>query len=295
MKYTHLYKFIGCLLIAIMLVSCTKKTPSYLIGGSGWGKIVEVLKGERVWSHQLEPKQECNSVCFVGKNKILYSFKQGVKLIDREHKVLWEYICHKDSEIHSASLTKNDNFLIGECGHPAKIYEFTPKGEKLLEIDFETGVKNPHGQFRKVYKTVEGTYLVPVLGKSCILEIDVKGQIIREVKTDFSVFSIEILQNGNWLLSCGDSHRLEEMNPQTKEIVWRLSENDIENLPLRFVAETVRLKNGNTIICNWGGHAKGDSKTAQVFEIDQNNKLIWKIEDYQQFGNVSTIDLLEKQ
>ncbi len=286
--------YCSILLLLLTLMSCNssiKSEPQYLIGGSGWKKNAKVdEKGKVLWSHNLEQNEECNSVTNLPNNKILYSFKKGIKVIDKEHNVQWEYKSRDKAEIHSASLTKDGNILIGECGNPAKIYEFSLEGEKLVSVDFETGVDNPHGQFRRVSKTEDNTYLVPVLGKRSILELDRSGQLIKESKLNYSVFSMLVLENKNWLLSCGDKHKLVEYNPLNEEIVWELGEKDIKEFPLRYVAEAIRLENGNTIICNWGGHSHAKGPKVPLFEIDKNKNVVWKITDDQNLGNVSTID-----
>jgi len=278
--------------IVFLMSACSKPSSHYYLGGSGWNKIALVNgDGTTLWTHDLEKGQECNSVTTYPGGKLLYAFNQGAKLIDENHQTLWEYTCEKGAEVHAASLTDQGNILLGICGLPAKIIEFSPSGEKLVDISFETGIEKPHSQFRQISKNKEGNYLVPLLAKKSIYEIDANGTVLNEVKLDMSVFSLEVLASGNWLLSCGDSHKLIEIVPTTKEVVWELNENDVSGVPLRFVAEAKRLENGNTIICNWGGHSRDKAKSAQIFEIDRDNKLIWKIEDYQNFGNVSTMDV----
>lgn len=279
--------------IVFLMSACSTPVSHYYLGGSGWNKIALVnSQGTMVWSHDLEKGQECNSVTSLPGGKLLYAFKQGAKLIDENHQTLWEYTCEKGAEIHAASLTDQGTILLGVCGHPARIIEFSTEGEKLIDITFETEIKNTHSQFRQISKNKKGNYLVPLLAKKSILEIDANGTVLKEVNLDMSVFSLEVLSSGNWLLSCGDSHKLIEIVPTTKEVVWELKENDVSGVSLRFVAEAKRLENGNTIVCNWGGHSKGKSKTVQVFEIDAANNLLWKIEDYKSFGNVSTMDVL---
>jgi len=273
--------------------ACSKATSHYYLGGSGWNKIALVdSEGTTLWKHELDKGQECNSVTSFPEGKLLYAFKKGAKLIDENHQILWEYKSDKGAELHAASRTEQGNILLGICGHPARILEFSEKGEKLVDISFETAIENPHGQFRQISKNKKGNYIVPLLGKRTIVELDATGNIIQELNLKVSVFSVDILDNGNWLLSCGDSHKLTEIVPETKEVVWELKENDISGAPLRFVAEAKRLENGNTIICNWGGHSRDKAKSAQIFEIDAANNLVWKIEDYKSFGNVSTMDVL---
>lgn len=281
-----------CFFLLFAFSSCSPKQKQYLIGGSGWKQISIVdRQGNKIWNHSLEKKQECNSACFVGENLILYSYKQGAKLIDRDHNCLWDYKCVEGAEIQSASITDDGNVLIGECGNPSRIYEFSNSGEKLLEITFETEIDRPHSQFRQIVKLSNGNYLVPLLKKKSVMEINLKGEIVQNTFVGHSLFSVKVLKNENYLLSCGDHHKLLEYDMNKKQIVWELNENDVKGIPLRYVAEAIRLENGNTIICNWGGHFKGEEKVAQVFEIDKNKNLIWKIKDYQQFGNISTIDI----
>jgi len=285
-----------CITFSFIISACSPKNPKYYIGGSGWNKIALIdAQGTQFWNHKLEEGQECNSVTRLPKSELLYSFKQGAKVIDENHQTIWEYRCGEGSEVHSASLTDEGNILLGICGQPAQIMEFSPEGKKLVDIKFDTDIKHTHGQFRRVRKTNEGTYLIPLLKKKSICEINAKGEILREVKFEMPVFSMLVLSSGNWLLSCGDAHKLIEMNPTTKEVVWELNESDVTGVPLRFVAEALRLENGNTIVCNWGGHSKGAPRVAQVFEIDANNNLMWKIEDYKSYGNISTLDIVSDQ
>ena len=287
---------LGCIIFSFLICACSPIKPKYYIGGSGWNEVALIdADGTQFWNHKLEEGQECNSVTCFSEGKLLYSFKQGAKMIDENHQTIWEYRSDEGSEVHSTSLTEEGNILLGICGQPAQIMEFSPEGEKLVDISFNTEIKHTHGQFRRVRKTTEGTYLIPLLKKKSICEINTKGEIVREVKLEMSVFSIVVLKSGNWLLSCGDAHKLIEMNPITQEVVWELNESDVTGAPLRFVAEALRLENGNTIVCNWGGHSKGASRVAQVFEIDVKKNLIWKIEDYKSYGNVSTLDIVSDQ
>jgi len=282
--------------VIIACVSCESAPQTLVVAGSGWNKVVKADKsGTILWSHDLENGQECNEITELDNGNILYAHRTGAKVITLSHKVVWQFEAEQGTELQSASLTKEGNYLLGQCGNPTKVIEFSPEGKKLKEICIETGISSPHSQLRRVRKTEIGTYLIPLLGKGMVCEYDGNGKLLKEIQVGGVPFSVVILKNKNWLVSCGDGHRLIEINPDTQQVVWELAESDVAGVPLRFVAEALRLENGNTIVCNWGGHSSDAEAVAQVFEIDSEKNLIWKIEDYQNFGNISTLDLVTNQ
>ena len=278
------------LLISLtLLLSCSKKEKTYIVGGSGFNKIVKITQsGKILWSHKIEKGQECNEVNELPNGNILYAYKKGAKIITPDHKTVWKYDTPEKTELQSASITNEGNILLGQCGNPTKIIEFSMSGKKLKEVAFDSEVKNPHAQLRRVRKSNTGTYLVPIFARRSICEVNDAGNIVSEIEVPGNPFAVVPLKNNNWLVACGDAHKLVEINPSTKEIVWQLNENDIEGISLRFVAGLTRLENGNTIICSWGGHSRGKDKMPQFFEIDKNSKLVWKVQDYNNLGNIST-------
>ncbi|WP_430810118.1 MULTISPECIES: hypothetical protein [unclassified Carboxylicivirga] len=278
------------LVITIALMACETQKTGMLMAGSGWKKIVKTDKqGNILWHHLLEKGQECNEVTELENGNILYAHRSGAKVITPGHEVVWQYTAPEGTELQSASLTEDGNYLLGQCGCPAQIMEFTPEGEKIKEVIFDTGIQNPHSQFRRIRKTNQNTYIVPVLKTGEIHELNENGKILKTINVGKAPFSVVILENDNWLVSLGDAHRLIEINPLTNEILWEVKENDIAGVPLRFVAEAIRLDNGNTIICNWSGHAKGDQPTASVVEIKRNAQVVWKLKDNEHLGLISTI------
>jgi hypothetical protein len=277
------------ILLSIFCIFSCKNPQEFLAGGSGWKEIVKAnTNGEIVWRHSIGNGSECNSVAQLKDGNIIYSYKKGAKVVDENHKVIWEYNAPQGTELQSASETKEGNYLLGQCGNPTKIFEFTPKGKLAVEVSFDTGIKNPHAQTRKVSKTNKGTYLVPLFATRSVREYNKQGELVNEVKIGGNPFCAKELKNGNWLVGCGDAHRLIEINPQTKEIVWEVKQNDIKGARLAFVAELIPLDNGNVIVCNWTGHDKNGAKTPKLFEINRDKQLIWKLEEKSEFGKIST-------
>ena len=61
-----------------------------------------------------------------------------------------------------------------------------------------------------------------------------------------------------------------------------------------FYAQPQEQPNGHVYVCNWTGHGWNDSKRGwQVLEFDENGKVVWHLDDWELFGSISGIDVLE--
>ncbi|MCG8476449.1 MAG: arylsulfotransferase family protein [Cytophagales bacterium] len=281
-----------CLLFA--LSSCNQPKNELLLAGSGFHKIVKVNpEGKILWEHPLEKHQECNAVASLGDGKVLYSFKQGAKAVDSQHNVLWQYDAPKGTELQSVELLPNGNYLLGQCGNPAKILEFSPENKLVKSISFDTQISRPHAQFRHVARTPKGTYVLGLFARKVILEVSDKGEILNTFPVNAVPFAVEPLANGNWMVSGGDRHNMLEIDPETGREIKQIADGEL-SVPFRFVAEIKELSSGNKLICNWGGHSKGKAKVAQVILINPENKVIQSINDWSNLGKISAIDLVKK-
>ncbi len=260
----------------------------YIVSGSGM-KEVRIIseKGEVEWSYPCNGK--CNDVWQLSNGNVIFSDQDYAKEVTLEKETVWEYQAPKGTEIHSVSPI-GKKFLIAINGTPSKIIELNKKGVAVKTIEFQTGVKGAHGQFRQVRKTPWGTYLAGIMNTSKMLEVDKKGNIIREIPIKGQAFVGIPLPNKNILIACGEGHGIVEVNQQN-EIVWELKDEDIE-VPLRFVAGLHRLPNGNTVICNWGGHGhKGEQ--AEILEVTKDKKLVAQVFNYELVNEPSAIQILD--
>lgn len=268
-----------------------------MLGGSGWNKIVIIDKESKQieWEHPLEAGWECNSVAATGNGSILFSYSKGAKLIDRNHNELWNIQAPAGCEMQTARILGSGNFLLAWCGTPSVMMEVAPDGMILRQTAYETGIANAHSQFRQVNVHNNGNYLIPVFAASEIREITPEGDLVNSVKVEGRPFSILALPNGNHFVACGDSHALVEVNLATGEIVKRMGENDIEGISLFFVAQVAPSCNGGYYICNWQGHAPEgtESNNPQLVELDKAGKVVWSLNDNQQFGMISAIDIIK--
>lgn len=275
------------------------KPPRYLLlGGSGWNKIVIVDKAtkEIVWEYPLEKGWECNSVAATATGEILFSYSKGAKMITRDGQELWNIAAPAGCEMQTARILPDGNALIAWCGHPSTIMEVNKKGKELSRTEFETGIEHPHAQFRQINKNKKGNYLVPLFATSEIREIASDGKLLNNIKLAGTPFSSVALNNGDYLVACGDAHCFVQLNFNSGEIVRRVNANDIEGVQLFFVAQLYPAKNGGLYLCNWQGHDRmaAQGKHPQLIEINSEGKVVWELNDKAKFGMISTVCPIKK-
>jgi hypothetical protein len=273
--------------------SCQKKAQKLLLGGSGWDKIVIINKNtkEIEWEHPLEKGWECNSVAATPDGNILFSYARGAKVITREHQEVWNIPAPDTCEMQTARVLPNGNYLLAWVGHPAVIMEVSPKGDILSRTEYETGIEQPHAQFRQVNKNERGNYLIPLFATSDVREVSQDGKLLKATKLEGTPFSTYALSNGNYWVACGDGHSLLEVNLDNGEVARRYGENDIKGARLFFVAQLLPAYGEGLYICNWQGHDKNakDANSPQLLEIDGNGRVVWSLNDNEKFGMISAI------
>ncbi len=269
--------------------SCSKPSGQLLLAGSGWSKIVLIDKASKAiqWEYPLEDGWECNAVGATADGNILFSYGKGAKLVTRDKQDVWNIPAPDSCEMQTARVLPDGNFLLAWCGHPATILEVDKNGAIISRTEFDTGIGNPHAQFRQIVKNPRGNYMVPLFASSEVREITPSGETLQNVKVDGTPFSTAILPNGNWLVAGGDGHCVIELAFETGETVRTIQKDGIAGAPLAFVAELLPTSTGGMYICNWQGHR--GAKAPQVFEIDKDGKMVWSIEDTTTFGMISAI------
>lgn len=293
-------KIVALLCSALLLfsaTSCQKKSQKLLLGGSGWNKIVIIDKNTKQieWEHPLEKGWECNSVAATPDGNILFSYARGAKVINREHKELWSIPAPDTCEMQTARVLPNGNYLLAWVGHPAVIMEVNPKGDILSTTEYETGIENPHAQFRQVNKNAAGNYLLPLFATSEVVEISPAGELVKSTLLEGTPFSTYALDNDNYWVACGDGHSLMEVNLESGEVVRRYGENDIANARLFFVAQLLPSYGDGLYICNWQGHDANakEANSPQLLEIDGMGRVVWNINDNATFGMISCVSEIE--
>ncbi|MEI6807771.1 MAG: hypothetical protein WCN95_03535 [bacterium] len=260
----------------------------FLCSDNTQGKVFEMsATGKILWEYAAV---SCQDVWKLTNGNYLLSHVHGVKEVKPDKTIVWEYKSPDGTEVHNCQPLPDGNVMICEGGSK-RLMEINIKGEVVKELKVEAATRNAHMQFRAVRKLNNGHYLIALVGENMLREIDETGKSVWEFKTPGNVYIGVRLPNGNTLAGCGDGHTLIEIDKNDK-IVWQVTENELPGIPLRFVAGIQRLPNGNTVICNWGGHGH-IGKQPQVIEVTPDKKVVWQIADYNTFRAIAGIQLLD--
>lgn len=248
-----------------------------LIGGCGLG-YVSIMEKDGSISWSIDEKNEVSDAWLLDNGNILFAYKHGVKEVQPDLKTgkggttIWDRPTAKEGETHACQPLPNGNILIGESYEGVSyLIELDQKQQEVAKIELN-GLGGKHSTFRQVRKTKAGTYLITQQQKNGhAIEFDKNGKEIRRFLG--GRYTALRLDNGNTLIACGDEHRLVEVDTAGKT-VWEVTQNDLPGASLGFVAGLTRLPNGNTLICNWGGH--GGAKGGAILEISPDKKIVWQ-------------------
>ena len=232
-------------------------------------------------------------------------FQQGwtrIVEVTPDKQPVWEYDAAKMNgnaskrvEVHAFQRLPDGLTMLAESG-PARIIEVDKAGKLHREIKLKVNHPNPHSDTRLVRKITNGNYLVAHESDGFVREYNSTGAIVWEFEIPLfgkprkaghgpeafgnSVFSATRLANGNTLIGSGNGHSVLEVTP-TKEIIWKIEQNDLPGITLAWVTRVERLANGNTRLGNC--HAGPDNP--QFIEVTPEKKVVWTFKDWKSFGN----------
>ena len=240
--------------------------------------------GKVTWSYPVELPHD---VWALPNGNVLFAGPvSGAVEVTPDKKIAWEFKSPKKSEkVYACQPLQNGDVMLGIAGRPARIIEVGRDGSIKKSITIPT-----KGLIRLIRKTRTGSYLIAARAQHTIFEINDYGKLLRQIPVPGNPYLAIQLKNGNILVACGDGHTIVEIDSNDK-IVWQIKENELTGVPLRFVAGVQRLDNGNTIICNWGGHGHLGQQ-AQIIEVTPEKKIVWQIFDNEQFSTPTHIQLL---
>ncbi len=240
--------------------------------------------GDVVWSY---PGPRVHDFWVLENGNILFSGPAtGVVEVTPDKKEVWTYKAGKGEAILSCQPLPSGTVMVGIQAKPSKIIELGRDGTIERTVTLRT-----EGPIRLARKTHTGTYIVAERKGSSVHEYDAESKLIRRILSKGAVFMAARLKNGNTLIGTGTGHELVEVDVNDK-VVWRVGENDLPGIPIRDAAGFQRLPNGNTVLCNWGGHGHL-GKQAQIVEITPDKKVVWQVFDNEKFSTPLHIQLLD--
>lgn len=264
-------------------------------------KIFLVINGKLVWDYSIplhptpDTNQEFDDITMLPNRNIVFARMSGAGIVTPDKKLIWEYVCAPGTETHSCSPIGKDSVLMVLNANPAKVLIINTNTNKILkEIIIPTSATNTHGQFRHVRLTPDRTILVGLMKEGKVNEYDLNGNMIWSVDAQ-SPWSVIKLLNGNVLISGDRYGYTREVDPSGKT-VWEITQTDV---PFKlYNSQTAnRLKNGNTIICNWIGGIQNKAEwpgSVQAFEVTKEKKLVWVLSawDKPDLGTSTAIQML---
>lgn len=287
----------GLFFTLFLFASCHPRPVKLLMGGSGWNQVVIIDKAtkEIEWSYPLEADWECNSVSCTSDGNVVFSYKKGARMVNRNHEIIWDIPAPENCEMQTARVLPDGHILLAWTGHPAVILETDQNGKELSRTTFETGIAHPHAQFRQINKNASGNYLIPLMGGTDILELTPEGKKIHSSTFEGNYFTLLHEQGNVCWIACGDRHALLLADLKTGEIIKRYGEDDIPGVKLFFVAGLNRSENGGLYICNWQGHAPQarEANSPQLFELDTEGRVVWTLNDNERFGMISDVCIIK--
>jgi hypothetical protein len=277
------------LLASLLVTFSASAGPRFLCCDYGGGKVcIVAADGSIEWQVEAKNPQDC---WLLPNGNILFAYVGGVKEVKPDKNSVWEYKAAATTEVHACQPLPDGGRLIVECG-ASRIIEINKAGDivKRIALVTDPAIK-VHNQFRGTRKTAEGHYLVCFKGEGKIVELDGDGKVLREVKVPGDPHEVVQLPNKNLLITCGDGHKVVEVDPSDK-VVWELNENDLPGNPLRLMAGCQRLPNGNTLFCVYLGHGH-IGEQPMVIEVTPDKKVVWEFADHAHFKTINQIQSLE--
>lgn len=235
-------------------------------------------------------------------NVLLQQGFQKIVEVAPDKQVVWEYDAGKMNgnegkriEVHAFQRVENGLTMIAESG-AGRIIEVDQDGKIQREVKLKRDHPNAHSDTRLVRKIANGNYLVAHEADGAVREYDKAGNVVWDFPVPLfgkekkgghgpegfgnSVFCAVRLANGNTLIGGGNGHCVLEVTP-TKEIVWKVEQNDLPGITLAWVTCVERLANGNTMI----GNCHAGPNNPQFIEITKDKKVVWSFKDFKNFGN----------
>lgn len=245
-------------------------------------------EGKIEWEHACKNPQDCWQL---PNGNILFCFVSGAMEVTRDHRTVWEYRAPEKVEVHSCQPLPDGRVLVVEGG-TSRLVEVDRTGKVAKEIRLVTAPSvTTHNQYRGARKAANGHYFVCFKGEGKVVELDGSGAVLRSIPVPGDPHEVVPLPNGHLLITCGDAHKVLELDAREK-VVWELNENDLPGNPLRLMAGCQRLPNGNTVLANYLGHGH-IGEQPECFEVTPDKKVVWQVRDDAQFKTINQVQLLD--
>jgi len=283
-------KLLSLFVSSLLFVTSALAGHRFLCTDSAGNKIAVVAADGTVeWEVSFQHPQDCWAL---PNGNYLFCHAHGAIEMTPAKAIVWEYKAPEKTEVHACQPLPDGRVLIMENGS-SRLLEVGRDGKiaKEIMLPVPPSTVSVHDQYRGVRKTRDGHYILCRKGEHRVEELDGEGKVLRAIPVPGDVHEAVLLPNRNLLISCGDGHKIIEVDAHDK-VVWELNEHDVPGNPLRLMAGLLRLSNGNTIFCNYLGHGHLGEQP-HFFELTPDRKVVWEFADHAHFKTVNQIQLLD--
>jgi hypothetical protein len=277
------------------------KEPAYRVLAQDRGHVAIIdASGKVQW--EVECKYNSHDIDLLPSgNLLLHMGPARVVEMTPEKKIVWEYTADPKEgyagkvEIHAFQRLADGLTMVAESGN-RRIVEVDREGKIVREIQLTVDNPHPHHDTRLARKLASGNYLVCHERDGKIREYDAEGKVVWTYELDLGgrpaapghgpeghgtdVFGALRLPSGNTLVACGNGNRVIEVTPEGKT-VWSVDQKDLPGITLAWVTTLQVLPSGNLII----GNCHAGSENPQLIEVTRDKQVVWKFQDFQNFGN----------
>lgn len=301
MRYLLRIAVIGCLALSLFFTQA-HANHSVLLQGNG-RLVVLAEDGSIAWERPWGGIHDCHVL--PNGNFMVLEGRAGVAEIDRKTKeVVWRYDAGKQGgnegkpiEVHACQPLPNGHVMIAETTSQ-RIIEVDRDGNIVKSIPLKVDHPHPHTDTRLVRKIANGNYLACHEGDGTIREYDGdSGEVVWEYEVPMfgrqpkgghgpeafgnKAFAAVRLPSGNTLIATGNGHSVLEVTPE-KQIVWKLTQNELPNITLAWVTTLEVLPNGHYMI----GNCHAGPNQPLLIELDPKTKqVVWTLDRHADFGN----------
>lgn len=271
---------------------CTFNTQAQELSFAGCdysqGIVFLMEKNKIVWQH---PAKDTNDLWVLENGNILFTTGKGVLEMTRQNDTIFHY--ESESPVFACQrLTSSGNTFIGECSS-GRLLEVTPDGRTIKEVCIlPEGIKNAEFSFMRNARQLDnGNYLVAHYGGQTVKEYDPNGKVVWSVDVPGGPHSVVRLPDGHTLVAVADmtqNPRIIELD-KNGNIVWELSNKDIEGVPLRFIGGMHLLPDGNLLFANWTGHEKESDKKVHLLMVNKAKEVVYLLKDHPDLQTMSSV------
>ena len=302
---TLLWLCFGTLITWPQLVNAEDIRHRLLVADSSSKRIAIIdEQGATEWEAEIGPLHDLH---YLPNGHVLFqrNWTELIEVEPSDGKVVWRYDSANSPgnagrriEVHAFQRLDNGLTMIAESG-ASRIIEVDADGNVVHTVALQVSKPDAHRDTRLVRKLANGNYLVCHEGDGVVREYSYSGDIVWEFSVPLfgrsaagghgpeawgnQCFTALRLSNGNTLVSTGNGHSVIEVTPG-KDIVWKLTAEDLPGIELAWITTLQVLQNGNIVLDNC--HA--GERNPQLIEVDRNKKIVWQFRDFDRFGNSLT-------